>query len=157
MKKTPLKRNKPISKSKPAATPKKVKPKSGVKRKAKGPIPPSVAVLDRLFSDYIRRFGECQLWKYGGIQCSTQLQCSHIHSRSYHSVRWDVGNANCVCAAHHRWQHNNPTLNTWALEEVWGKEHLEALRDRFLQGRKPTAEEKIEIARWLREELRRAA
>jgi hypothetical protein len=153
-----LRRNKPLARSKPDATPKpRRKPKIVKSGPYKGEKVPSIAVLDRLFSDYIRRFGECQLWKYGEVTCSGNLECSHIHSRNYHSVRWDVRNAICVCSSHHRWQHAHPTCNTWALEELLGKPHLEELRDAYLKGRKPTAEEKIEIARWLREELRRAA
>ena len=127
------------------------------KPKAVKPKTPSRAVLDDLFSRYIRRFGECQFWGVGGIPCSSQLHCSHIHSRTYNSLRWDARNAVCCCAAHHRWQHNHPTLNTWALEELLGREHLEELRDAYLAGKKPTPEEKRAIAAWLREELRKVA
>lgn len=142
MKRTPLKRKSPIKKTK----------------KKKEPCP-SVGVLDRLYSDYIRRFGSCELHGFGGVQCSQQLQCSHIHSRRYHSTRWLVEprNAVCACAAHHRWQHDHPTLSTWALEEILGKPHLQELQKKFLVGRKPTPEEKRNLAAWLREEIRRAA
>lgn len=143
MKRVPLTRKTELGRKPPS--------KASSKRRKQGV--PSVAVLDDLFSRYIRRFGECQLWKVGGIPCSQQMHCSHIHSRVYQSVRWDPMNALCVCAAHHRWQHNHPTLNTWALEEILGKPHLEALRDTYLQGRKPTPEQKIGIANFLRQEL----
>lgn len=48
-------------------------------------------------------------------------------------------------------------MNTWALEVLLGKEHLEELRDAFLNGRKPTPEQKREIAAWLRKELKEVA
>lgn len=127
------------------------------KAKVKKEPTPSVATLDRLYSEYIRRFQSCQLHGYGGVNCSTQLQCSHIHSRRFHSIRWNPMNSICACAAHHRWQHDHPTLSTWALEELLGRPHLESLRQMYLSGRKPTPEEKRRIAAWLREEIRRAA
>lgn len=155
----PLKRSKPLAKSKSDPTTKCQKRKPEAKPKYKKDPCPSVATLDRLYSDYIRRFQSCELHGYGNVPCSQQLQCSHIHSRTYHSVRWLVEprNAICACAAHHRWQHNNPTLSTWALEEILGKEHLKELQRKFLVGRKPTPEEKRNIAAFLREEIRRAA
>lgn len=142
MKRSPLIRRQPMPRGKPLV--KQRKKKAGAKV-------PSTPVLDGLFSLYVRRFGECELWGFGGVTCSTQLQCSHIHSRRFVCVRWDEGNAVCACAAHHRWQHDHPTLSTWALEEILGKEHLEALRMRLLKGDKP---DRVAIAEWLRKALK---
>ena len=130
------------------------KPKGKKKPKSNTP---SNDVLDDLFSRYIRRNGECQLWGYGGVQCSSQLQCSHIISRVYGSVCWDVDNAICACAAHHFWQHKHPVQSTLALIELLGHEHLDRLNQKYLNGKKKTPQEKREIAAWLREELRKVA
>jgi hypothetical protein len=159
VKRTPLARKQSLGWKKPVKKPASLKAEFSEPKAKKRPKQkcPSVAVLDNLFSLYIRRFGECQFWKVGGIQCSTQLQCSHIHSRRFHSVRWDERNAICVCAAHHHWQHAHPTLNTWALEELLGKAHLEELRDAYLNGKKPTPDQKRAIAEYLREKLKEAA
>jgi hypothetical protein len=152
MKKTPLTRKTPMSRA-----PKPKKAPKIPKAKVKVDEGPSDEVLDALFSKYIRRFGECQLWGYGGVQCSMMLDCSHIISRTYKSVRWDVGNAICACKAHHFWQHKHPVQSTLALIELLGAEHLEALNERYLAGKKPTPDEKRAIAAWLREELKKAA
>jgi len=116
---------------------------------------PSVAVLDKLFSDYIRMKSnfECELWKFGDVRCSSQMQCSHIISRVYQSTRWDVGNAICACAVHHRLQHNQPTLQTEWIKDILGEDHLDALHERHILGRKPTTEEKIEMAKWFRAQI----
>jgi hypothetical protein len=151
MKRTPLKRRtKEEVKARAAAKAvRKPKPK-------KEPVP-SVAVLDRLFSLYIRKraLEDCQLHGYGGIQCTSQMQCSHILSRRFYSVRWDVRNAVCVCSAHHWAQHQRPYENAKWLEELLGEEHLEALHCYWRTGMKPTPDEKRDIARWLREELKK--
>lgn len=130
--------------------------KTGVKKpvKRKEPVP-SVATLDRLFSLYIRRHGECQLWGYWGVQCSSVMQCSHIKSRRFHSVRWDVGNAICVCSGHHLRQHLEPDANYRALVDLLGESHLDDLQDRFNEGKKLTPDDKRALAKWLREQLKR--
>ncbi len=153
MKKSPLVRKTPL-RAKSSLGTGKARKKVSTRRKEKCP---SISTLDKLFSDYIRRNGECQLWKFGGIQCSSKMDCSHIKSRRFHSVRWDIGNAICACAGHHMWQHDHPDQSTLALIEILGIEHLDALQQRFLEGRKPTPDQKREIARWLREQLKEAA
>jgi len=136
MKRTPLKRTpfKPKAKKKKSDT-------------------PSIAMLDTVFSLYIRRHGSCQLHGYGDVVCSNQLDCSHIKSRKYMSVRWDIGNAIASCKAHHFWQHAQPDQSTFALLEILGREHLDQLQLRFREGKKPTPDEKREIYRWLKEHM----
>lgn len=60
-------------------------------------------LLDHEFSEFIRRRGKCQ-------RCSktNNLQCAHIYSRRYKSIRWNPLNALCLCASCHFWAHNNP-------------------------------------------------
>jgi hypothetical protein len=150
MRKSPLKTRTPAERKERAAAKALRKPKP---QKVKAP---SVAVLDSLFSQYIRRNGECQLWGYGGVQCSTQLHCSHIKSRKYTCLRWDARNAIAACAAHHRAQHDHPDQNRLWLVELLGEDHLDDLQCAYLNGKKPTPAERIEIAKWLREKLREA-
>lgn len=61
------------------------------------------ANCDRLFSKLIRSKGKCE-------RCSgtDNLQCAHIYSRKFGSVRFDEDNALCLCAGCHRWGHDNP-------------------------------------------------
>lgn len=67
----------------------------------------SDAVLDSLFSELVRTSAnyECQAWGYHGVRCSCQMQCAHIKSRRYKSIRWDERNALCLCASHHMHYH----------------------------------------------------
>lgn len=127
----------------------KVKPRTAKQKKEKVP---SVAVLDDLFSRYIRAraANDCQLAGYGGVQCSTQIQCSHIISRKYNSTRWHPLNALSVCASHHHAQHNHPYQNSQWLDAVVGAEEIMGLYAYWNEARKPTDDEKREIAKWLR-------
>jgi hypothetical protein len=142
VKRTPLTRKTPLK-------------RTAIKKKATKKPVPSVAVLDRLFSEYVRlRAGnDCQLFGFTGKPCSSQLQCSHIFSRIYHSVRWDPTNAIACCACCHREQHRRPLENAQWLSEVVGPEELQSLRDRWQSGKKPTPEEKRAIKAWLSEKL----
>lgn len=58
---------------------------------------------DKLFSELIRSRGRCE-------RCGSKnyLQCAHIYSRKFGSVRFDEENALCLCAKCHRWGHDNP-------------------------------------------------
>lgn len=60
--------------------------------------------LDILFSKKVREIGYCQ-------RChkTENLQCAHIFSRKSKSIRWDFGNALCLCAGCHLyWWHLEP-------------------------------------------------
>jgi hypothetical protein len=37
-----------------------------------------------------------------------KLQCAHIYSRTYRSVRWDLDNLLCLCAGCHFTSHRKP-------------------------------------------------
>lgn len=146
MKRTPLLRTQSLKRS----------PINKVGKKKTSIKCPSVAVLDDLFSRYIRAKAsfECQLHGYHEAPCSSQMQCSHIISRRFHSVRWDEGNAVCACAKAHRTQHDHPVASTQWLTGLLGEKHLEDLNKRWRDGRKPTAGEKVEIAAYLRGRLK---
>jgi len=58
--------------------------------------------LDKLFSLKIRSYGKCLLAKgFDKVHCGGQLQTAHIIGRSNLRLRWDLGNAWCICAGHH--------------------------------------------------------
>src|SRR3990167_10281304 len=60
-------------------------------------------VADELFSKIIRSKGFCE-------RCGKKenLQCAHILSRSYRQVRWDFGNAFCLCNGCHVYFTHHP-------------------------------------------------
>lgn len=86
---------------------------------------------DRLFSQYIRSLGYCELC--GDTGEAAQLQCAHWISRRYSNTRCDPDNAFCLCARDHRWFTDHPTeFGRWAInmrgEDVYQR-LLEASRE----------------------------
>lgn len=81
--------------------------------------------LDKEISLQVRSYGQCQ-------KCSKddykKLQCCHIFSRAYRSVRWDRINLLCLCSGCHMWSHRNPILFTEFVQEHLGKENYEELK-----------------------------
>lgn len=74
---------------------------------------------DTVFSKVIRKIGYCQ-WP----QCNKteNLQCSHIHSREFVSVRWDLKNAFCFCAGHHLYYwHKHPIMAAEVAKTLLGE------------------------------------
>jgi hypothetical protein len=70
------------------------------------------ASCDKLFSLNVRSLGYCK--RCGNTQT---LQCCHIYSRKFGSIRFDYDNAICLCARCHRWGHDNPTeFSDWVGE-----------------------------------------
>ena len=61
--------------------------------------------LDKAVSEIVRARGRCA-W------CGKEegLECAHIFSRRYRSVRWDLMNLLCLCHSHHFYAHANPIL-----------------------------------------------
>ena len=69
---------------------------------------------DKLFSLIVRASGVCAYHSaesavdpWGG-GCKGSLQCAHIISRSYRSVRWDERNAMPLCAGAHVYFTHHP-------------------------------------------------
>ena len=83
---------------------------------------------DRLFSQIIRSLGFC-------VRCGSKqnLQCCHIYSRKYNSVRFDEQNAVCLCARCHRWGHDNPTDFTKWLETFINLDRLREKRNKIVK------------------------
>lgn len=80
---------------------------------------------DALFSKLIReRDGMCvangvivDTTVYLG--CNGNLQCAHIHSRSYKSIRTDFKNAIALCAKHHVYFTHRPLEWQEFVESQW--------------------------------------
>jgi len=85
--------------------------------------------LDKLVSTIVRSKGKCE-------RCFEKnynlLQCCHIYSRTYRSVRWDTLNLLCLCSGCHFWSHKNPILFAEFVMDHFGKFKYEELKIRAL-------------------------
>ena len=79
--------------------------------------------LDKLCSDIIRGQGYCAWCKK-----TEGLECCHIFSRRYRSVRWDLDNLICLCHAHHFYAHSNPVLFAEFVKEYLGRYRYNQLK-----------------------------
>lgn len=86
--------------------------------------------LDKLVSEITRSIGFCQ-WNVTD-NCSkldySKLQCAHIYSRTYKSVRWDLKNLLCLCASCHFYGHKNPLAFADFVQNYLGDYEYSALR-----------------------------
>lgn len=105
------------------------------------------AKADKLFSLHIRSYGKCMAENWPGKEkpCNGPLQCAHRKSRRFLVTRWDERNADCLCAACHRFFHDHPNLHKefvdWVDPEAW--DYLNRLI--FQSGLTVTAEDAIEM------------
>lgn len=83
--------------------------------------------LDVICSEIVRSIGCCQ--KCGELEYS-KLQCAHIYSRTYRSVRWDLKNLIALCQSCHFWAHRNPILFTEFVKNYLGDYEYESLKQR---------------------------
>ena len=92
--------------------------------------------LDKLFSQIVRKRGKCA-W------CGTKegLECCHIFSRKYRSLRWSLDNAVCMCHSHHFYSHSNPILFAEFVKNYLGEEKYELLKEARNQITKLTLED----------------
>lgn len=129
------------------------------KRSKSKPGVPSIAVLDDLFSRFIRTRAnhECQAWGYRGLQCSSQMQCAHLKSRRFVCLRWHESNAVCLCAAHHAHFHDHADHFYEFVNDTFGPGHWEHLQRLWLIGAKVTNDEKRALVEKFRAYLREAA
>lgn len=106
--------------------PKEPKAKT-LRRKGKTPLQEA----DRLFSLIVRARGECEVKQVSKCP-SGPLQCAHIFSRRYRSIRFDEANALCACAGCHQWFTNRPLEWEDWLRARLGNDTYEWLRTRAL-------------------------
>jgi hypothetical protein len=91
-----------------------------------------MAQADRLFSKLIReRDGVCVARGYREFDCSTVLQCAHLVTRSYKSIRTLDVNAVALCKSHHVYFTHRPMeWEAWCERRWPGR--LRELKDRAL-------------------------
>jgi len=111
LKRSPLKRRKPL-----------LSHKSGAKKKAsKSPKrgAPTVNQVDQLWSLVIRERAayECQLWGCGGMQCASLMDAHHVFGRGF-AVRWDLRGGLCLCKAHHQFFVHSANRQAAAQKEI---------------------------------------
>ena len=83
---------------------------------------------DTLFARIVRQDGACR--KCGK---TTQLQCAHIISRSYHSTRWSLDNAMCLCQGCHMYFTHHPVEWEIFVLKCIGEEAYKDLKKRALK------------------------
>lgn len=89
---------------------------------------PEILALDALCREVV------MLRDRGCVRCrgSSGLEWAHVHSRSRHSLRWDLDNSLVLCRACHAWWHENRTeAAAW-----WEKAYPDRMRR--LVARKPS-------------------
>ena len=87
--------------------------------------------LDKACSEIVRSKGFCEVDK---THDKETLQCCHIYSRTYRSVRWDVDyNLVCLCASCHFYFHKNPVeFGKFVLNKLGAKNFDELVRRKNL-------------------------
>lgn len=92
--------------------------------------------LDKLCSLIIRSRGRCE--RCGSVK---SLQCCHIFSRTYRSLRWSLDNLLCLCAKCHFWCHLNPIGFSQFVENTLGKDKFSQLLESHKEISKFTIED----------------
>jgi 5-methylcytosine-specific restriction endonuclease McrA len=82
--------------------------------------------LDKLCSKIIRSKGSCE-----SCGKTENLQCCHIFSRTYRSLRWSLDNLLCLCAGCHHWSHKNPIFFTEWVKKHKGDDAYELLKENY--------------------------
>ena len=97
--------------------------------------------LDKACSDIVRARGACA-W----CDKTEGLECCHVFSRRYRSVRWDLLNMLCLCHSHHFYSHSNPILFTEFVLGYLGQTNYDQLKIRARSIKKWTVPE---MEKWL--------
>lgn len=82
--------------------------------------------LDKICSLIIRQRGKCECC---GLEDYSKLQCCHIYTRKWKSVRWDFLNLLCLCASCHSKFHDKPIEFAEFVRDYLGEKY-EILRER---------------------------
>ena len=106
--------------------------------------------LDQLFSKVVRARGKCE-------KCGkrSNLQTSHIYSRSAKETRWLLENALCLCAGDHFWWHKQPIEAIEWLKGYLGIKKYEALRVRHRKTKQWCEQDYLEVELILLKELKK--
>ena len=87
-------------------------------------------LADKLFSLIVRHSGLCDA---GYRSHAGAVQCAHLVSRSYRSVRWDEANALPLCAGCHVYYTHHPLEWEQYITERNGPEAIAALKARAMK------------------------
>ena len=94
--------------------------------------------------------------KYCQVCGTTEnLQACHGYGRRLRILRWDMGNATTLCAAHHRYYTEQPIAWVEFLTNLYGEAHMDILREKSRGILKTNKEVRAEIAKHYREEVRK--
>ena len=125
--------------------------KTKLKKHSKQEIPKLKFVLDRVFSQAMRKYYSFykQFIFNGKIICYTcdtiipldKAQVSHFISRTHHSLRWEPRNVRLCCARCNIWLNGNLTEFTLRLIDECGRAEVEWLRQEGRKIRKWTPQE----------------
>lgn len=83
--------------------------------------------LDKICSLIIRSHGQCVMCLQTDYE---KLQCAHIYSRTYRSVRWDLENLLPLCASCHFYSHKNPLIFAEFVQGHLGSVKYQSLKAR---------------------------
>jgi len=109
-----------------------------------------ISPADKAFSECVRAAaGECERCGKGG-----RLECSHIFSRSYRTIRWAKDNAMAKCFTCHKWWHSEPTESGAWFRELKGDGFVDILIEKKNNKFKVTKLEEKDIAKHYREQLK---
>ena len=81
--------------------------------------------LDQICSKIVRARGQCAKC---GEKRYEKLETSHIFSRKYRSLRWNLLNLVCLCKSCHFWAHANPILWGEFVRGYLGEVNYETLK-----------------------------
>jgi hypothetical protein len=98
--------------------------------------------LDKVVSEIVRGRGYCA---WGMCKKTEGLECCHIFSRRYRSIRWDLDNLVCLCHSHHFYSHSNPVLFAEFVRDYLGKIKYISLKQKARMIHKWTIQEMSEL------------
>lgn len=101
-----------------------VTPRPKAKPRKRAPRQNYMEQADKLFGRLIRKNGRCTVEGCA----NTSIQCAHVISRRYLTLRVDFGNAVPLCSSHHTFWTHRPL--EW---EEWANEHLDGAYERNKQ------------------------
>jgi len=78
---------------------------------------------DKLFSQYIRRIGKCEICGRSDIK----LEAAHYFSRGKEATRFDVRNVKCLCFTCHKRSHEEKDYYKNWLIDKYGQAWLDKL------------------------------
>jgi hypothetical protein len=82
---------------------------------------------DKAFSLWVRSIGVCEA-AGTRFECKGALQCAHVLTRGYSSIRWFPGNALSLCQGHHMyWTHRPSEWESFIVAKL-GQAHWDDLR-----------------------------